>query len=74
MDLHKTEQTEPLKPKKSFMDVITDILSFVLIPFKFLKRGIDIVREDNASIRSFHVWHKKQKNISKRQKRFSDEF
>jgi len=74
MDLHRTEQTEPLKHKKSLIDVITDILSFVLIPFKFLKRGIDIVREDNESIRSFHVWHKKQKNISKRQKRLSDEF
>jgi hypothetical protein len=53
--------------------IIGGLFSILLIPFNWAKKGIAILKEDNAKIESFRKWHKKQRIISRRQRKLNDE-
>jgi len=62
------------EPKKGFLHFLTQVLAFFLIPFRFTHDMFKLLKEDNIKISTFKAWHKKQKRINARQRRFSDEF
>lgn len=60
--------------KRTFFMFLGDLFLASLVPFKFLKSKIDIIKEDNKKIRDFKIWHKRERIRFKRGLRLNDEF
>lgn len=75
MDIKQDYQPPKEKPpKRSFFSFIVDILSLLLIPFKFAKQGLGILKEDTAKKDTFKRWLHKHNTRRTRQRKLSDEF
>ena len=72
----KQDYQEPIeqKPKRTFFGLIISVFSFLTIPFKFAKTRIDLIKEDNAKIRKFKIWHKRENGRYRRGIKLNDEF
>jgi hypothetical protein len=74
MEVQTPNEQIEVKPKKTFTGVLFDIFSFFALPFRYLRKVISIVREDNAKISQFKAWKKRESLRKRRQGRLSDEF
>lgn len=76
MKITTDDAIQPIRGR-TIIDVFYQLFSFLftllIIPFRWGKRGIQIIREDNEKIASFQRWHKKQRIASRRQRKFNDE-
>lgn len=62
------------KPKKTFFSVILDILGIILIPFRFARNKLDLVRQDNSKIARFKAWRRIENGRYRRGIKINDEF
>lgn len=72
----KQEYKPPIevKPKKTFFSLFVSIFAFLLIPFKFAKAKIKLLRDDNASRQRFLAWRKVENHRYRRGNKLNDEF
>lgn len=72
----KQEYAPPVeaKPKKTFFSFLVSIFAFLLLPFKFTHEKFKLLKEDNAKIRRFKVWRKRENARYRRGIKLNDEF
>jgi hypothetical protein len=63
-----------VKQRKTIFTILLDFLSLLLIPFKFARSKLQLIKEDNAKIARFEAWRKKENARYKRGIKLNDEF
>lgn len=72
----KQEYQPPLNnpPQKTFFSLVISVLAFLLIPFKFTKDKLILLKKDNDSRRKYLAWHKRENTRYRRGIKLNDEF